>query len=217
MIGQPSYSALVVRLAPGESVVAEGGAMMLMEGDIQVKTKTFGGVMKSLARSLFGGQTFFVNEFIAGPGGGSVWLAPRFPGHILYVPLENRSILLTNMAYLAHHGQVEQSVAWKGLKGLMARGEFFWLRLKGDGGVWITSFGHLVERELKPNEKVIVDNFHIVAMDDGMKWNVRKFGGLKSFLFGGEGLVMEIEGPGRIYLQTRTVLDLLMAIAGVKR
>jgi len=87
VIGQPSYSALVVKLKPGERVISEAGAMMLMEGDITVKTKTFRGITKSLLRSLLGGQSFFVNEFIAGPKGGSVWLAPMFPGHIYYVPL----------------------------------------------------------------------------------------------------------------------------------
>lgn len=209
IVGEPSYSTLVVELAPGESVVAEAGAFMLMEGDVQVKTRTFGGVGKSLLRAIFGKQSFFVNEFIAGPKGGRVWLAPRWPGHIKYVPIAGRGIVITDLSYLAHHGNIDQSVVWRGLKGLVAEREMFWLKLSGLGGVWITSYGYLVERELKPGEVITVDNLHFVAMDEGMKWRIRKFGGFKSFLFGGEGLVMEVEGPGRIYLQTRTILGML--------
>jgi len=77
----------------------------------------------------------------------------------------------------------------------------------------ITDMAYLVEKEFGLGERITVDNFHLVAMDDKARWSVGKFGGWKSFFFGGEGLVVNIEGPGRVYLQTRTIMDLVSAIA----
>ena len=70
----------------------------------------------------------------------------------------------------------------------------------------------ILERELKPGEKLTIDNFHLVALSDEVEWSVRAFGGLKSFFFGGEGFVVDVEGPGRVYLQTRTLPELAQLI-----
>ena len=78
-------------------------------------------------------------------------------------------------------------------------------KLEGVGGAWLNSYGGVEVLELKAGERVIVDNFHFIAMTEGAKWRVRKFGGLKSFLLGGEGIVIEIEGPTKLYLQTRSL------------
>ncbi len=174
-----------------------------MSGDVAVKTHS-GGVWKGLLRSLLGGESFFLNTFIA-KGKGEVWLAPRLPGDISYIELRGDGVIIQDMSYLAHHGDIELSVAWRGFRGLLAEGELFWLRAKGTGGIWVNSFGSTEEVKLGIGEKVIIDNFHFVAMDESMKWRIRKFGGLKSLLFGGEGIVIEVEGPGRVYLQTRSL------------
>ncbi len=89
------------------------------------------------------------------------------------------------------------------MRGVLAEGELVWLKVKGYGGVWINSYGSLDTLELGPGERAIIDNFHFVAMPANVPWKVRKFGGWKSFLLGGEGIVFEVEGPARIYLQTR--------------
>ncbi|ADI31525.1 TIGR00266 family protein [Staphylothermus hellenicus] len=213
IVTRPSYSLLQVVLEPNENVTAEPGAMMYMAGDINVKTHT-GGLGKAIARKLLGGESIFMNTFIAGPRGGEVWFAPSLPGDIKYIALNgSRNLIIQDTSYLAHHGDIKLSVAWRGLRGLLAEGEMFWLRASGVGGVWINSYGGIIEKELGVGEKIIIDNFHFVAMDDGMKWNIRRFGGLKSFLFGGEGLVIEVEGPGRIYVQTRSLPPFMQLIA----
>ncbi len=200
---KPSYSLLKVELEPGETVTAEPGAMVYMRGDIEIKTSS-GGILKGIMRSMLGGESFWLNTYRA-RSYAEIWFAPSLPGDIEALNIDGKGLIIQDTSYLAHHGDISIGTAWRGFRGLLAEGELFWLKADGRGLVWVTSYGGLEKLELKPGERVIVDNFHFVAMDDGMKWKVRKFGGLKSFLFGGEGLVIEVEGPGRLVLQTRSL------------
>ena len=194
---------LKVELEPGENVTAEPGAMVYMKGDIEIKTSS-GGILKGIMRSMLGGESFWLNTYRA-RSQAEIWFAPSLPGDIEALEINGKGLIIQDTSYLAHHGDISIGTAWRGFRGLLAEGELFWLKAEGRGLVWVTSYGGLEKLELKPGERVIVDNFHFVAMDDGMKWKVRKFGGLKSFLFGGEGLVIEVEGPGRLVLQTRSL------------
>lgn len=200
-----SYSLLKVKLDPGESVTAEPGAMVLYKGNINVKTHTGGGLLKGLTRALLGGESVFLNTFTASSGGGEVWFAPSLPGDIVYYELHGEELIVQDTSYLAHHGDIDIGVAWRGFRGLLAEGELFWLKVKGIGGVWLSSYGGIDKVELEPGESLIVDNFHFVAMTSGISWRVRKFGGIKSFIFGGEGIVIEITGPGTVFVQSRSL------------
>ncbi len=202
---KPSYSILKVYLEPGESVTAEPGAMVLYKGSIDIRTHTGGGLFKGLTRALLGGESVFLNTFTARGGRGEVWFAPSLPGDIVYYELKGEELIVQDTSYLAHHGDVDIGVAWRGFRGLLAEGELFWLKVKGYGGVWLSSYGGISRVDLGPGESMILDNFHFVAMTSGMNWRVRKFGGIKSFLFGGEGIVIEVTGPGTVYVQSRSL------------
>ncbi len=203
MSKSPSYSLLKVYLDPGEAVTSEPGAMVSMRGNVNIKTHT-GGFGAAIMRAIVGGETIFINTYVA-EGPAEVWFAPAMPGDIAYVPL-NGSFIIQDFGYLAHHGDIQLTVAWRGFRGLLAGGGgLIWLKAQGTGGVWVTSFGGIEEVELGPNDSIIVDNFHFVGMSDSIRWSVRKFGGLKSFLLGGEGIVIEARGPGKLYLQTRSL------------
>ena len=202
----PSYTILKVKLSPGDSVVAEPGAMVLMRGDIEIKTGISGGLLKGLGRKLLGGESLFMNTYIA-KGDSELWLAPGLPGDIEYIPLNDEEYHVQDMSYLAHHGNVEVGVKFKGFKGLLAGGSgVFWLKIKGTGGVWVGGFGGINIIDLKPGEKITIDNFHVMAIESTVNWKIRMIkGGLKTKLFGGEGLVIEAEGPGKIYTQSRVL------------
>ncbi|HID82391.1 MAG TPA: TIGR00266 family protein, partial [Thiotrichales bacterium] len=129
-----------------------------------------------------------------------------------YLELGDKALIVQDTSYLAHYGDVDISIAWRGLRGVLAEGELFWLKLKGRGGVWLNSYGSIDKIELKPGERIIVDNFHFVALTEGTKWKIRKFGGWKSFLLGGEGLVVEVEGPGTILIQSRVLPQLVRLV-----
>lgn len=200
----PSYTLLKVHLErAGESVTSEPGAMVLMRGPVRIKTHT-GGLAAGLKRALMGGESLFMNTYVS-EGPAEIWFAPSMPGDVSYIPLEGNAYVIQDFSYLAHHGDVKITTAWRGFKGLLAEGNLIWLKAEGHGGVWVNSFGGIEKLELAPGETITIDNFHFVAMSDGMRWSVRKFGGIKSFILGGEGIVIDVQGPGTLLLQTRSL------------
>ena len=205
----PAYGVLKVKLRPGESVVVESGSYMLSRGEVEIKTMT-GGIVRGILRALAGGESLFLN-MITARSEAEVWIAPPVAGDIAAVRLDGGELVIQDSSYLAHIGDIRVGVAWRGLKGLIAEGELVWLKASGRGVVFINSYGAMEELRLGPGERVTVDNMHFVAMDSSVRWRIRKFGGWKSFLFGGEGFVVEVEGPGRVWLQTRN----LPAFAGI--
>jgi uncharacterized protein (AIM24 family) len=78
------------------------------------------------------------------------------------------------------------------------------LRTSGSGKLVLSSYGAIHERNLAAGETYTVDTGHLVAFSESMRFNVRPIGGLKSTLLSGEGLVVDLAGPGRLLLQTRS-------------
>jgi len=206
----PSYSLLVVTLEPDDSLIAESGAMTYMQPAIDVKTqkreKSFWG---TLSLALIGGQSFFVNEYVANESRGEVAFSAAPLGDIDTLSIsESKGFLVQKSAYIASQPGVELDVKWEGFtKGLFGQG-LFMIRATGDGLLFINTFGAIDKHVLTPGETLIVDNFHLVAFSESCQYVVRKFGGLKETILGGEGLVTEITGPGEVYIQTKNIREL---------
>ncbi|MFN4046134.1 MAG: AIM24 family protein, partial [Acidilobaceae archaeon] len=100
---------------------------------------------------------------------------------------------------------------------LLAERQLFWLKVSGRGTVFINSFGAIEEITLGVGERITVDNGHFVAMDANLRWDARKLGGLKTFIVGGEGVVFDIEGPGRLWVQSRVLPWFASIISGYGR
>ncbi len=201
----PSYAVLKIKMSTGEEVAVEPGAYMLHTGDIEVKTSVRGGILSGLARKLAGGESFFLNTII-GKKEAEVWIAPSLPGDIRYIEVKpDNPVYVQDSSFLAQHGNVKLTIAWRGVKGFIAEGQLLWLKIEGEGGVWVNSYGAIEELTLNIGEKAAIDNGHLVAMQGTIDWKIGKIGGLKTFAFGGEGLVMHVKGPGKILVQTRTL------------
>jgi uncharacterized protein (TIGR00266 family) len=207
---KPSYSLLVVTLEPEESITAESGSMTYMEPVIDVKTQkrehSFWG---SLSLSLIGGQSFFVNGYTAVGNRGKVAFSAAPLGDIDTIAVaDGKGFILQKSSYLASEKGIDLDVKWEGFtKGLFGQG-LFMIRATGNGLLFINTFGAIDKHLLVPGEKLIVDNFHLVAFTESCSYSVRKFGGLKETLLGGEGLVTEITGPGEVYIQTKNIREL---------
>ncbi|MEX2236896.1 MAG: TIGR00266 family protein [Dehalococcoidia bacterium] len=199
---RPSYSLLVLRMQSGEEVVAETGAMVSMSNSIEVKTDTRGGLLSGLKRSVLGGESFFINTFRANSSG-EISFAPALAGDITHLELRGQEVFAQSGAYLASAKSVEVDTKWGGGKSFFAGEGLFLLRLTGIGDVWLSSYGAIHEKVLGPGETYVVDTGHIVSFDGSMRYDVRKIGGLKTTFFGGEGLVADFTGPGRLLMQTR--------------
>jgi uncharacterized protein (TIGR00266 family) len=200
---QPAYALCRVTLSPGESMRAESGAMVSMSGGVQIETKATGGIMKSLGRSILGGESFFQNTFHA-QSGGEVTLAPELPGDIMTFDLAGHEIIVQSGSYLASDTDITVETKWGGAKTFFGGEGLFMLKCSGTGTLIISSYGAIHRVSVPAGQNYVVDTGHIVAFPAGMQYQVRKVGGMKSTLFGGEGLVCDFQGPGDIFLQTRS-------------
>lgn len=207
ILNRPAFSLLRVELEQGESISAESGALVYMSKGIEMKTHTRGGglkgLLKSIKVSMLGAESFWINTFTATSGRGELGLAPAILGDVHVVDMGNQGYIIQSGAYLASSQGVDIDTKWQGFRGLLAEGDIVMLHASGEGKLFLAAFGALEERELSPGETLIVDNGHLVAWEDTMEYSVRRVGGLKSLVASGEGLVVELHGPGKIILQTR--------------
>lgn len=201
---RPSYSLGVVRLDPGEELNVEGGSMVSMSSDVSIETGARGGILKSLSRALLGGESFFQNTYQAGPDGGEVTVAPALPGDLYIVDLQGDALMVQSGSYVASSEAVEVDTKWGGAKTFFASEGLIMLRVYGRGMTILSSYGAIHEMTLTPGEQYTIDTGHLVAFSENMGFKVRVVGGLKSTLFSGEGLVVDMTGPGRVLLQTRS-------------
>jgi uncharacterized protein (TIGR00266 family) len=201
---RPAYSLAVINLEANESIQAESGAMVSMSADLIMETKAQGGILKSLARAALGGESFFMNTFTASPSGGMITLAPSLPGDVIELTLSNQSIFVQSGSYLASSKGISVDTSWGGAKTFFAREGLILLKISGSGNVILSSYGAIHEVTLAAGEKYVVDTGHLVSFDSTLNFIVRKVAGWKSTIFGGEGLVVELTGPGNLTLQTRS-------------
>ena len=201
---QPSYSLGVIKLGPTEQVRVEGGAMVSMSNGVTLETKATGGLLKSLGRSLLGGESFFQNVYKAPTSGGEVTVAPTLPGDLFTLDLQNESLMVQSGSYCASEMGIELNTKWGGAKTFFASEGLIMLRASGTGKLLLSSYGAIHELNLDASETYTVDTGHLVAFSEKVGFRVRKVGGLKSTLFSGEGLVVDLTGPGRVLMQTRS-------------
>ncbi len=204
VIYRPSYSLGVIKLAGGEQVLVEGGSMVAMSQGVTLETKATGGFLKSLSRSLLGGESFFQNTYRAPGEGGTIYVAPPLPGDLSTMELRNESLLIQSGAYVASEMGVQIDTKWGGAKTFFASEGLILLRASGSGKVLLSSYGAIHEVELGAGEMLTVDTGHLVAFNERVGFKVRTIGGIKSTLFSGEGLVVDLSGPGKVLLQTRS-------------
>ena len=207
---KPSYALLEVTLHPGETIVAEGGAMSWMQPSIEVHTQMRKkGLLGTLGMALVGGQSFFVTEYTAQDSIGKAGFSAAPLGDVdtLKVNASN-GYIIQKASYLASEKGVNLDIEWQGFsKGLFGQG-LFMIKVSGDGLLFINTFGAIDKHVLAAGERLIVDNFHLVAFTDSCEYKVTKFGGWKETLLSGEFLVTDITGPGEVYVQTKNIREM---------
>lgn len=202
----PGNSAARVGLAAGETVTAEGGAMIAMSGGLSVETTTKsrgggGGIIAGLKRMLTG-ESFFINHFTAADAPGELWLAAELPGDMLTMRLQNAGKLIVQSgSFVACAPGVEMDLSWQGFKSFFSGERVFWISLSGSGEVLLSSFGAIYEVEV--SGEYIVDTGHIVAFEDSLQFSITKAGASWiSSMLGGEGLVCKFNGQGKVWCQS---------------
>jgi len=205
-----------VELDPGETVVAEAGAMNYMDNGITFEAKMgdgsrpdsgiFGKLMDAGKRVLTGESIFMTHFSNTGRSKRRVAFAAPYPGKIIPIDMSKigQELLCQKDAFLCAALGTEVSIAFtKRLGTGFFGGEGFILQhLKGDGMVFIHVGGTVTAKELK-NDIIRVDTGCLAAFTTGIDYSIERAGNLKSMFFGGEGLFLAtLQGTGIVYLQS---------------
>jgi len=201
-----------VRLKPGQDVYAEAGKMVYKTSNVNWETRmsgaTLGEKFMGALRRTVTGESLFLTYFRAN-GEGEVGFAGSYPGRIQVLDLApGRSVLAQRDAFLFAQPSVQFSVAMvKKLGAGFFGGEGFILqKFTGPGSVFIHAGGDFVEFDLAAGQVIQVDTGCIVAFDDSVDYDIQFVGGIKTALFGGEGLFLAtLTGPGHVVIQSMTL------------
>lgn len=206
-----------IELDPRETVVAEAGAMMMMDNSISMETifgdgsgnqKGFLGKLGGAAKRVITGESLFMTAFTnEGMGKEKVAFASPYPGKIIPVDLRNYSgkLICQKDAFLCAAKGVTIGIDFKRKLGTgFFGGEGFILqKLEGDGMAFIHAGGTIVRKQLLPGQKLRVDTGCLVAMTKDIKYDIEYVKGVKNALFGGEGIFFaSLVGPGEVWIQS---------------
>ena len=197
--------AVILSLGAGDEVRAEAGAMMFMSDAIEMDAKMEGGFLGGLKRKFLAGESFFITHFRAVGVPGKVAFAGPYPGKIVALDLRNEFLLCQKDAFLCAEGNLDISIAFtKRIGAGFFGGEGFILqKIEGSGKLFFHSGGTIVPMTLAAGERMKVDTGCLVALDPTVDYDIVRVGGIKTSLFGGEGLFFAaLTGPGRVWLQT---------------
>ena len=204
----PAYASLRMNLAANQSITVEAGAMAAMDTNITMKSKMRGGILKSVGRML-GGESLFLSEFTAQNKSGELLISPGVPGDVCHYHIPSgRSLFLQSSGFVACDPSLELDTKFQGFKGFFSGESLFLIKASGNGDIWFSSYGAIVE--IPVNGSYLVDTGYVVAFEDSLNYNVELLGGLsrkglKTAIFGGDGLVCRFSGQGRLWIQTRHV------------
>jgi len=206
-----------IELDPGESAVSEAGSLMYKDtaiemstifGDGSGQTGDFMDLLVGAGKRVLTGESLFTTVFThTGSGKARVAFAAPYPGTILALDLARHGgkLICQKDSFLAAAKGVTIGIAFQKrvLTGLFGGEGFIMQKLEGDGLVFVHAGGTLVERELKVGEELHVDTGCLVALGQTVDYDVVSVGGVKSMIFGGEGVFFaRLRGPGHVWLQS---------------
>ena len=207
-----------IELDPGESAIAEAGAMVWKDASVEMTT-VFGdgsggegggfmGKLLGAGKRLVTGESLFTTVFTHhGHGKARVAFASPTPGAILPLRLADYGgqLICQKDSFLAAARGVSIGIAFqrKMMTGLFGGEGFIMQRLDGDGWVFVQMGGTLVERQLAPGEQIHVDTGCVAAYTSTVDFDLVSAGGVKSMIFGGEGVFFaRLTGPGHVWIQS---------------
>ena len=195
-----------------KKITAEAAAMVFIQGNIRTETKMRkGGFLKSLKAAAFGGESFFVNEFIAEEDNCKLGLTGNMLGDIQVIDVDEEFIVQSG-SFVGSTTELTLDTKWQGFTKGIFGSNLFMLKTVGTGKIFVNAWGGIIEKKLQSGEKMILDNYQLVALSSTAGYRVTKHGSLKTTLFGGEALVIEIIGPGKVFIQTKNIMEFVRAI-----
>jgi len=217
---------LSVSLKWGEKIYCERNSMVAMDRTLELKGEMKGGLFKALARILTSKESFFQQTIRAKFGDGNVLLAPVFPGGIQILDIGEKQYRFNDGTFLAATEGIDISIKAQGIgKALFGgTGGFFVMETSGSGTLALSGFGSILEIELNSNREFIVDNYHVVAWEKTLDYELSIstakggfFSGLINSFKSGEGIVNRFKGKGKIIISSRNSADFISWLTSIPR
>ncbi|BEV10311.1 TIGR00266 family protein [Asticcacaulis sp. DW145] len=206
-----------IELDPGESAIAEAGGMVWKDASVGMTTvfgdgsgqqKGFMGALLGAGKRLISGESLFTTVFTHnGHGKARVAFSAPVPGSIIPIKLSDVGgrLICQKDSFLAAAKGVSLGIAFqrKVMTGLFGGEGFIMQKLEGDGWVFVQFGGAVIERTLAPGEQLHIDTGCVAAFTDTVDFDLVQAGGVKSMLFGGEGVFFaQLTGPGKVWIQS---------------
>lgn len=208
-----SFPVVICNLENGEKMITEKGSMVWMSPNMQMQTHG-GGLGRMFSKALTG-ESMFQNTYTAN-GAGMIAFGSSFPGQIKAVTIApGQEMIVQKSAFLASEAGVQLSLHFrKNLGAGLFGGEgFIMQRLSGNGIAFVEIDGSLIEYDLKPGQKIVVDTGNVAGFSVGVQMEIQQMPGVKNVLLGGEGLFNTVlTGPGRVWLQTMPISNVAASI-----
>lgn len=217
-----------IELDPNETVIAEAGAMLFMEDGIVFETKMgdgsqpnqgfMGKLLQAGSRVIMGESLFMTHFTNRGAGKRKVAFAAPYPGTVMPMNLGNlygNTLIVQRDAFLCAALGTRLSIHFNQKIGAgFFGGEGFILqKIQGDGMAFVHAGGVVIERQLN-NETLRVDTGCVVAFEPQVSFDIERSGGLRSMVFGGEGIfVATLRGTGRVWIQSMPISKLIQRLS----
>lgn len=217
-----------IELDPNETVIAEAGSMLFMEDGISFETKMgdgsqanqgiLGKMFQAGSRLLMGESLFMTHFTNRGVGKRKVAFAAPYPGTIKAVDLatiNQNTLIVQKDAFLCAAMGTSISIHFNKRFGAgLFGGEGFILeRIQGDGLAFIHSGGVVIEKTLN-NEVLRLDTGCLVAYEPQLNFDIQSAGGLRSMIFGGEGMFLAtLSGTGKVWIQSLPISKLIQRLS----
>lgn len=206
-VGSSAFQILECELNPNEMITVESGAMASQDVGIMPNTVMNGTFWQALVLKLLGGESFFINHFQnISSKTQKIHISQSTPGDIQSRQLNGEEIFIETGSFIARTGDIKIKTKWAGFKNLIAGEGLFKLSFKGTGTIWYGCYGAVVEKEI--NGTYIVDSGHLLMWPPTIQLKLKLAGGLIDSFLSKEGFVLQLEGKGKVQLQTRSVKGL---------
>lgn len=211
-----AFPLVLITLNSGEEIRTESGAMVYHNGKVTLEGKMnsngsggLGGLLKAAARSVVSGEGFFITTAKGTASDALIAIAPGSIGQIKELKVGEKKWCINDGAFLA----CDSSVSYNMKKQSVGRaifggtGGLFVMETSGEGTMLVNGFGDIIEIELDGNSPFVVDNYHVVAWENTLTYNIKAASGMFGFTTG-EGVVNEFTGKGKLLIQTRNISGL---------
>jgi uncharacterized protein (TIGR00266 family) len=217
IVNSPSAASVVINLAKGQTIFDNRGGLNYCDSSVKVESKT-GGVFQGLARAFFTSESMFMTYYsgTSDKRKSVISFASELPGDMLGVRIKpGNKFTMGTRNFVAATENLKLNVKTR-FRNIFGGGNIAINEIindsDSDGMVWLSAFGGIEHLHIPSDTSIKVDHGLFVVANSDYNYTITTIGGLKSFVFGGEGFAMHFVGPCDIYIQSRNINHFLQFI-----